>query len=305
MNNTQTMEKVSVIIPTYNRSRLLEMTLRSLIFQSISSEFIQVIVVDDGSSDNTKEIVEKYQNELNLFYFFQEDKGYRVASARNLGIKHAQADLCIFIDSGIVVDQNFLHEHIQSYVSDSDRVAVLGPVYGFCNTISDLDDLIQVVIKFGDQNLGELFGFLHSSPVYKDVRDSIFKKYNYQIEKLPAPWVYYWTGNSSFRRSYLDLNEEPFDTIFDYNHGFEDCDLGYRLHKKGIKIKYNNNAKSFHYPHDKIENFEEMQRINLTKFHQKHNSLETQLLMDMLVQGIQDLDFHKYLFPLLEVSLEK
>jgi glycosyltransferase involved in cell wall biosynthesis len=70
------MPAVSIIIPTYNRKKLLMYTLDSILKQSISLDLIQVIVVDDGSSDDTAEMVRPYFEEINFKYFFQEDKGY-------------------------------------------------------------------------------------------------------------------------------------------------------------------------------------------------------------------------------------
>ena len=58
--------KVSVIIPTYNRSALLQNTLNSLCNQTLSLNEFEVIVVDDGSNDLTYNVIKKYQNNLNL-----------------------------------------------------------------------------------------------------------------------------------------------------------------------------------------------------------------------------------------------
>jgi glycosyltransferase involved in cell wall biosynthesis len=83
--------KISVIIPTYNRASFLEKTIESVLNQT--KEVDELIVIDDGSSDNTQEIVKKY----NIKYIYQENNG--VSSARNCGIKNAKNDWICFLDS--------------------------------------------------------------------------------------------------------------------------------------------------------------------------------------------------------------
>lgn len=88
---------LSVIIPTYNRALLLERSLRSVLRQTTACK--EIIVVDDGSTDATKEVVERYATKAcyPVHYLFQPNKG--PASARNLGIAQAQNDYLAFLDS--------------------------------------------------------------------------------------------------------------------------------------------------------------------------------------------------------------
>ena len=84
---------VSVIIPTYNRAQLLLQALKSVQKQTLSAD--EVIVVDDGSTDTTQEIVHRYFP--NFRYVYQENKG--VSAARNLGISKANNIWVAFLDS--------------------------------------------------------------------------------------------------------------------------------------------------------------------------------------------------------------
>ncbi|HQA64039.1 MAG TPA: glycosyltransferase family A protein, partial [bacterium] len=77
---------LSVIIPTYNRARYLPLALASLARQTITKDSFEVLVIDDGSSDNTAETVKNY-SELEVKYFRQNHLG--VSAARNLGIEKA------------------------------------------------------------------------------------------------------------------------------------------------------------------------------------------------------------------------
>ena len=74
--------RISVIIPTFNRSSFLKRALVSVINQSISPN--EIIVVDNGSTDNTKSMLK--ENFTNIKYIFYPDKG--VSKARNIGIKN-------------------------------------------------------------------------------------------------------------------------------------------------------------------------------------------------------------------------
>ena len=84
---------VSVIVPTFNRADFLKEALESVFAQSY--EDFELIVVDDGSNDNTQTVVRSLGNEIN--YIYQENKG--VSAARNLGLKRAGGNLIALLDS--------------------------------------------------------------------------------------------------------------------------------------------------------------------------------------------------------------
>lgn len=84
--------QISVIIPTYNRAEFLKDTILSLLNQTYKAD--EIIVVDDGSTDCTKKIVDGFKN---IRYIYKENGG--VSSARNLGIKKAKNSWLAFIDS--------------------------------------------------------------------------------------------------------------------------------------------------------------------------------------------------------------
>ncbi len=94
--NTQRQKKnrtISVIIPTYNRAWALPRAIDSVLKQDYPH--VEIIVVDDGSSDNTQEILQKYKGKIRVFT--QENKG--VSAARNLGIRNSTGDFIALLDS--------------------------------------------------------------------------------------------------------------------------------------------------------------------------------------------------------------
>jgi len=97
----------SVIICTYNRANLLKRALNSLLKQTFSDW--EVILIDDGSTDNTKEVVKPYlEKQKNFSYFYQENKG--IAEARNFGLSVAKGKYCTFLDS----DDEYCENHLET-----------------------------------------------------------------------------------------------------------------------------------------------------------------------------------------------
>jgi glycosyltransferase involved in cell wall biosynthesis len=90
---------ISVIIPTYNRASFLGEAIQSVLNQDYfvrnGPSSFELLVIDDGSTDNTKEIVRSFANKIR--YYFQEHKG--VSAARNLGFDLARGDYIAFLDS--------------------------------------------------------------------------------------------------------------------------------------------------------------------------------------------------------------
>ncbi|WP_372792963.1 glycosyltransferase family 2 protein [Lutibacter sp.] len=97
----------SIIIPVYNRPQEIEELLASLTKQSYSKNF-EVVVVEDGSENSSKEIVDNYSKELNLNYFFKENSG--AGASRNFGMERASGNYFIIFDSDCIIPSNYLVE---------------------------------------------------------------------------------------------------------------------------------------------------------------------------------------------------
>lgn len=87
--------KISVVIPAYNRADVLPRAIKSVLNQTY--EYFEIIVVDDGSTDNTEEVVKSYDNQRIRYYRFETNQGAN--AARNKGIKVANSDYISFLDS--------------------------------------------------------------------------------------------------------------------------------------------------------------------------------------------------------------
>lgn len=106
MTNNIRKYKISTIIPIYNVEKYLDETIMSIVNQTIGFKNIQMILVNDGSPDNSEEICLKYKDKYpdNIIYVKKENGG--VSSARNLGMKYATGEYVNFMDSDDLLSKN-------------------------------------------------------------------------------------------------------------------------------------------------------------------------------------------------------
>lgn len=238
--------RCSVVIPTYNRAELLSYTLESLTRQTLAAERFEVLVGDDGSTDHTTAVIDRYRDRLELRHLYQEHDGVGAARARNACIREATGDVCVMIDSGVMAHSGMLAAHLATHDSAPGPVAVIGYVYGF-----DLDggyrsELEKLIDPWDTDGTIERLATRGDHP---DVRDEFYLRYDDDFADLPAPWIMYWTCNVSARTSQLHdvgMFDEDFRAL-----GGEDLDLGYRLHCDAARFVLDRAASSVHYPHPK------------------------------------------------------
>lgn len=234
----------SVIIPTYNRAIELRLTLDALVKQKTCYKF-EVIIADDGSSDDTKMVVGEYANKLDLKYCFQEDKGYRCTLARNMGIRNASGEICIFIDCGVLLIEYALQMHIDCHKRNKNmNCLVLGYTYGnypltdfetglIRDLVAQAD--IETTIRTIDQNGME------------DSRERMYRMYGDELYEWPAPWAVVYGCNLSISRKFVH-EIGMFDENFT-SWGADDNEFGLRAFLNGAKVILERGAASVYYPH--------------------------------------------------------
>jgi len=97
--------KISVIIPVYNREAYIGRCIRSLLSQTLSREIFDIIIIDDGSVDDTSKILFAFQDEIKWLRI-KKNKG--LSSAINLGIKKSKSKYIVRVDSDDYVNKDFL-----------------------------------------------------------------------------------------------------------------------------------------------------------------------------------------------------
>jgi GT2 family glycosyltransferase len=266
---------VTVIIPTYNRQQLLDKTLLSLCFQSFDSDRFEVIVVDDGSSDNTEQVVASYHNKLSISYYFQEDKGFRVAKARNIGIRNARFSVCLFLDSGVLANPRLIENHWRAH-HNRRALALIGYTYGF-NEFEPT--IMEEVLTFDSEaGLEKLFAYLRNIQSLQDCRAVDMKLLNLSFEEITIPWLLFWTCHASCSTESL-VAAGAFDEHFQ-SWGGEDVELALRLHKMDVPFEiFPRGAEVIHCPHERsAHDNKRSSHENCKYIYKKHPSRATYLL---------------------------
>lgn len=214
------MIKYSVIIPTYNRADLLKNCLEALVNQTVAKDNYEVIVINDGSRDNTNIVVEafcKNNSDLNFIYIAQENKG--VSAARNRGIREAKGKIIFFTDDDCVVPKNWIETLAKCYEKYPDITGV-GGWYKYSNKINNVSIYAQYT----------MYWFFRRYEVIADIRTQPICN-NFFIWNPAGN-----TSNMSYRKSVLE-KLGGFDEKMRIP-GFDDWELKKRVLDLGRPLLY-------------------------------------------------------------------
>ena len=260
----------SVVIPTYNRLPILQKCLRAIAHQHPGDyEDYEIIVVDDGSTDGTVDWLQT-EDLPRVRWYVQDHLG--PAAARNLGVTQSRGDTIVFIDSDLVVVNDFLAAHaavLQEHYRQNDGKAAKVFVYGRVINTSNFDN----------------------------PRSEPFKPTDFSA-------AFFATGNVAIARQWLDAVAEspegPFDNRFQL-YGWEDLELGVRLKNIGIRMVKSPAAAGYHwnpvFSLDRIPHLidREWQRGRMgVLFYQKHPTWDVRMMIQMT-------PLHKILWGLLSL----
>ncbi|MCX7758441.1 MAG: glycosyltransferase [bacterium] len=125
--------KISVQISTFNRSKVLEKVLQSLDNQTLNKNLYQVVVINDGSTDNTKETVKTISKQVSYELILINQENLGLPTARNKGLINTNHEVVLFIDDDVLADKNLLFEHYKIHSKFENVV-----VRGWVNHINEL-----------------------------------------------------------------------------------------------------------------------------------------------------------------------
>lgn len=214
------MNRLTVVIPTYNRCDTLKKAILAYLGQTDLRDLDEILVVDDGSKDETADVVARLSegSVIPIRYFQQENKG--PAAARNVGIREATTSLVLFTDDDIIPSPTLVAEHIKWHSRFPElSAAVLGHV-----TWSPEVNPTPFMKWYGVD--GALFAYA---------------RFEGRIE---IEYRYLYTCNLSVKTEFLRKNG-TFDEDFKVA-AYEDIELGYRLSKVGMRLRYNRDALAYH-----------------------------------------------------------
>ena len=203
---------LSIVVPTYNRRRILGRTLPSLLGQEGAGAEYEVVVVVDGSTDGTLSMLHRADRGSRLRVFAQPNRGQ--ASARNRGAAEARGEILLFLDDDMIADTDLVSIHLEEHGASRERV-VLGQM-GLA------DGVRRSFLKRGVEEWGRTFAERVSTPGYRFRFDD------------------WHSGHASIARS-LFLSLGGFDESF-VAYGNEDYDLGFRLIQQGIEMRFSARA---------------------------------------------------------------
>jgi len=203
MDKSSKLPKVSIIISAYNEQEKISDTIKSLKSIDYPKALYETIVVNDGSTDQTRDVVSKYANKKSII-FIDNKKNKGKAACLNQGISCAKGDYIACMDADSVVPKNILKKTIP-YFDDKDIGSVTVSV-----EVKHVNNFLQKIIQI-EYILG-LSLFL-----------KVFSYFNC-IHVTPGPF-------SIYRK---DLVEKIGG--FDVNNITEDLEIAYRIHKSGYRI---------------------------------------------------------------------
>lgn len=215
--------RLSVVIPTYNRRERLGRVLAAFRNQSVSPELFELVIVDDGSQDDTLAWLEQQRFPFAVQIRSQANGGPAVA--RNTGIRAAKGELILFVDDDVVPVSELIEEHLSVHEREPRDVVVLGP-------LCSLPRYEQPWIAWEQVQLEKQYAAMERGdyePTYRQ----------------------FWTGNASVARASLfavGLFEPK------YLRG-EDIELGWRLAEQGVGFRFNPRARGFHHAERSLASF--------------------------------------------------
>ena len=243
---------VSVVIPTYNRKSILQKCLKALENQNLTNIIsnYEIVVVDDGSTDGTCSWIRNNSETFPHVVLYEQEHG-GPALGRNLGVIKSKYEIIIFIDSDLIVLEDFLVCHVKklsSYWKKNNKKCF---TYGSVINTSDFKNPENEMYKLTD-----------------------------------VSFAYFATGNVAISKELL-LNIGLFDTSFSL-YGWEDLELGERLKKIGTKLVKCPEALGFHWhpPFDcsQIKSLisQEKERAKMALlFYKKHPNLRVRFMIQL------------------------
>lgn len=206
---------VSVVLPTFNRCERLARVLNALDQQTYEGPF-EVVVVSDGSTDDTNAFLASAKTSFDLVVIEQPNSGPAVA--RNRGIEAAKNNLIVFIDDDVIPVPDLIAEHVAAHQRAGDgRLVAIGPM------LSPEDANYSPWVAWEQEKLQEQYVGLRSNPT--------------------AYYRQFYTGNASVLRHHLEKSG-GFDADL---RRAEDVELAYRLDRAGLRFEFCPTARGFHY----------------------------------------------------------
>ncbi len=225
---------VSVVVPTYNRRSILRKTLLAYSSQTLAPDQFEVLIVDDGSTDDTTAMVRAFKAPFALRMLAQSHQGPN--AARNLAIRAAQGEVVVLTGDDMIPEPNFLEEHLKFHRSHPGETEAM---LGFIDWSPELP-ITRFMRYIVAPEGGQQFAF-------------------HAVKGGKADFRMFYTSNVSLKRALLARQACLFDTDFAFP-AYDDVEFGYRLAQQGLQLNFNTRAIAKHHHAITPASFAERQR---------------------------------------------
>jgi len=217
--------KVSVIIPTYNRAFLLSRAIESVLSQTFQN--FELIIIDDGSTDNTKDVIEKIKKEDNrIIYIYQDNRG--LPGALNTGIKNAKGKYIAFLES----DDEWLPEKLKEQIKlFKDNIGIVS-----CNLIF-INDVTH------EKGVYKLCPFTNVENFLRNPHNYVYNNSSIVISKVVVERVGFWDENMKI---FSDLDYYIRIVQAGYTINFVEKNLvKYHIHNNNLSRDFSKSADDY------------------------------------------------------------
>jgi chondroitin synthase len=240
----QNIDGLSIIIPTFNRSKILDITLACLVNQKTTANY-EVIVADDGSHEDLTKVIKSYEKSLDIKYVRQKDYGYQLCAIRNLGLRAAKYQFVSILDCDMAPDVFWVDSYVKE-LNKNPSLALIGPrKYVDTSKISakEVLDNAALISKLPEVLTTETLGRSNTGDKSIDWRLAHFKNTD-NLRLCDTPFRFFSGGNVAFSKKWLD-KAGWFDEEFTH-WGGEDNEFGYRLYRAGCFFKSLDGGLAYH-----------------------------------------------------------
>lgn len=213
--------KTALLISTYNWPAALNVVLKSVLLQSVMPD--EILIADDGSKEETKTLIENYQQKcpVPIKHFWQEDLGFRKSRILNQAVAGTDADYIIQVDGDCILHSKFVEDHINARVKET---------YLYGARVNILPEYVNEVLE------NEIVSFGYFSKEIKNKTRAL------HIPFLASFYKVHKAYSDKFRGCNVSFWRNDFIAINGYNEdyegwGREDSDLVIRMGNKGVLAK--------------------------------------------------------------------
>jgi glycosyltransferase involved in cell wall biosynthesis len=212
--------QLSVLMPTYNRAETMRETLRHLAEQELDPAVYEVVVIDDGSTDDTRAVVEEWVPRalFRLRYIYQSNHG--PGHAYNRALEAAEAPIVLYSADDMFLPPQTLRAHLEMHIAHpEEEVAALGAI-----ALSPTLDQSVFLRKFDRVGIGHF------------------------VAGKEVPYYNFWACNVSAKRKFVLDHGRMWEGVGPGGAvAYQDPELGYQLSQAGLRILYCRDAVAYHH----------------------------------------------------------